>query len=1631
MVSTQFPPRCGSCNKKRELSGGRGGWSAFTAVLTVLLWVLGSPGAQAQNFSCTTTGGNWTTATDWTSCNSTFPNDGQPSASDTYDATVTSGASTLSAAVTVGNVTIDAGTDWLASAPGDTLTLNDALTNSGLIEIDASSGGQGGTTVDIGTNLNNAGTLDVGVSNLSAPTTITATGTLSNAGGIINLQGNATSGTIEQTTLNLEGATPTTVVGQINLSGDALYEVASGITAIGSGGQLSLNGAQARVSIGAGTTNSALTGLASNAGNFIMQGDTGLGAGGATVTTTTGFTNTGNVYIDYLSGEEGASTFNIGGTLTNSGTLDVGVSNLSAPTNVNVTGTLANAGGIINLQGNATSGTAEQTTLNLEGATPTTVVGQINLSGDALYEVASGITAIGSGGQLSLNGAQARVSIGAGTTNSALTGLASNAGNFIMQGDTGLGAGGATVTTTTGFTNTGNVYIDYLSGEEGASTFNIGGTLTNSGTLDAGVSNLSAPTNVNVTGTLANAGGIINLQGNATSGTAEQTTLNLEGATPTTVVGQINLSGDALYEVASGITAIGSGGQLSLNGAQARVSIGAGTTNSALTGLASNAGNFIMQGDTGLGAGGATVTTTTGFTNTGNVYIDYLSGEEGASTFNIGGTLTNSGTLDVGVSNLSAPTNVNVTGTLANAGGIINLQGNATSGTAEQTTLNLEGATPTTVVGQINLSGDALYEVASGITAIGSGGQLSLNGVQARVSIGAGTTNSALTGLASNAGNFIMQGDTGLGAGGATVTTTTGFTNTGNVYIDYLSGEEGASTFNIGGTLTNSGTLDAGVSNLSAPTNISANGLTNSGTINLAGSSITNTTNLTVSGAAGNAGSTNIGAFSDLTVTGAGNAYAQTGGTTSLYANGTLTAPNVNVTGGTLQGNGTVAGNINVSSAGTVEAINPSNGAPATLTINGNYNQSGGTLAALSQGTSAGQIGTVAVASGHSLNLNGGNLASASGSIAYAAGQIFDNVVTFQPGQLFGTFTELQGLGNGVSANLGGGLTLEALYNNSAGNITLEVVSTPATTGFTWTDGTANWNTAGDWSGGVVPTPVANVTIGSGAGGTVTLSQDSTITSLTIGAGTSTGYTLQVNSGNTLTVASSPTSVTVNNSGTIALGGSLNTLGTVTVNSGGALDLSGGTVIDATLAGTGTMQTISGSSGTLHAVTISSGSTYVASNNATTNLFGTITNNGTIQFNGGGGANGFLNLTGAVILAGSGTVAMTDNSGAGNAFFEGNGQTLTNAGNTILGTGIIGNGSLAVVNNATIDATPAGGTSALVLNGSGGITNTNLLEATGTGTLQVNTTVNNAGGNITANNGTVQVDNATVKGGTLNTLNSGTMETIGTSTLDGSTASGAVTISSGSTYMASNNATTDINGSIVNKGTIQLNGGGGANGQLESRRQCDLERRRHREHERRHRRWRRLLRRQWHDPNQCRQHDPGYWDHRQRQPRHRQRRDDRRQQLGRQGRFGAEWFGWGDQRQRRYRRVARSEQWRRIADQRHHHQQRRRQYHGRRRNQRGRRRERHDQWRHLEQHRRRRHGNRSQQHRHPERGDDFVGQHLHREQQRDDRHQRNTRRHRDHPVERRRRQQRISEPLRSRDAKRRRHRESERCHRRW
>ena len=136
---------------------------------------------------------------------------------------------------------------------------------------------------------------------------------------------------------------------------------------------------------------------------------------------------------------------------------------------------------------------------------------------------------------------------------------------------------------------------------------------------------------------------------------------------------------------------------------------------------------------------------------------------------------------------------------------------------------------------------------------------------------------------------------------------------------------------------------------------------------------------------------------------------------------------------------------------------------------------------------------------------------------------------------------------------------------------------------------------------------------------------------------------------------------------------------------------------------------------------------------------------------------------------------------------DGNGRTLTiDSGVTVQGSGSVGVNSIVdpnlnLGNAGTINANST--TNALQIGGDGSVTNTGTFKASGGGTLDLVTSnpINNATGNITADNGVVNVS-TTIQGGTLNTLNGGVMQTTaGGAKLDGS-AQGAITLSDGSTY---------------------------------------------------------------------------------------------------------------------------------------------------------------------------------------------------------------------------------------------------------
>jgi hypothetical protein len=172
----------------------------------------------------------------------------------------------------------------------------------------------------------------------------------------------------------------------------------------------------------------------------------------------------------------------------------------------------------------------------------------------------------------------------------------------------------------------------------------------------------------------------------------------------------------------------------------------------------------------------------------------------------------------------------------------------------------------------------------------------------------------------------------------------------------------------------------------------------------------------------------------------------------------------------------------------------------------------------------------------------------------------------------------------------------------------------------------------------------------------------------------------------------------------------------------------------------------------------------------------------------------------AVSLTGGGIVEL--NGGTSNLIYgAASGDVLTNVNNTIQGSGNIGNNSMGLVNQGTIDANLT--SASLKIQTSSGVTNTGVIEATnGADLYLVSDTYNNANGTILSSgtNSTVVLQNITIDGGTLSTNNGGVLYVSGNPTLNGVTLDG--------TYQLPNASTTTIEGTITltSNGAIQMIG---------------------------------------------------------------------------------------------------------------------------------------------------------------------------------------------------------------------------------
>jgi len=388
----------------------------------------------------------------------------------------------------------------------------------------------------------------------------------------------------------------------------------------------------------------------------------------------------------------------------------------------------------------------------------------------------------------------------------------------------------------------------------------------------------------------------------------------------------------------------------------------------------------------------------------------------------------------------------------------------------------------------------------------------------------------------------------------------------------------------------------------------------------------------------------------------------------------------VTVSGGTLDGTGSVEGAVANTSGGTVS---PGDGAPGVLTVDGNYSQvAGATLAVELEGTTAGSGGFGQLAVGGTATL-GGDLSLTDSAFTPASGESFEVVTS--TGSESGTFT-LDGPDESAYA---------AEYDPN--DVTLVVVPAGCTASNpdVYTATTGDWSTDGNWSQGAPPTS-GGVACWA-AGTTVTVSTPAE-TADSIEA----GGDLDITTGGTLTLASSSDS---------------STLADLSLDGGAALD------------GPGTGSQAVGVSGSFDWGGADSGDAALSASGSLAITAGTVTMNGTTStpaFDGGSIMSGAVSIGGSNFAAsGSPTLTTTstitlgagvDLGGSGATFvaagvnatgvsaqlygFGSNGLTLTGGTTTVASASTLTSGPLTVTggtlqDDGTVDpssTTLAGGT---------------------------------------------------------------------------------------------------------------------------------------------------------------------------------------------------------------------------------------------------------------------------------------------------------------------------------------------------
>jgi hypothetical protein len=568
----------------------------------------------------------------------------------------------------------------------------------------------------------------------------------------------------------------------------------------------------------------------------------------------------------------------------------------------------------------------------------------------------------------------------------------------------------------------------------------------------------------------------------------------------------------------------------------------------------------------------------------------------------------------------------------------------------------------------------------------------------------------------------------------------------------------------------------------------------------------------------------------------------------------------------TIQGSGNIGdGQMTLVNSGTINANQPTPlivSASRGVTNTGTMEATNGILDLLNTGTVTNTSGTISAnnstiqvvnstVTGGTVTLTGASVLQLSngivesGTLTNSSTGVIESLSNTN-NTIGGTITNPAGgliqIDNNSTLNLAGGTYtgLGAVAMNSTGNnVILQIDANATLSGGSIAMTNYRSNLIYGSTGGTILTNQETIS----GSGNIGDGQMTLVNSGTINANNSAGLVIQASGGTTNTGTIEATngtlltlngSTTTNTGGTISASGGGNLLvenatvtgGTVTLSGTGNLYLDNGTVESGTITNTGTgiIESESNTNNTLGG-TVTNPSTGVVQidNNSTLNLqSGTYSTLGTVKLNSTGN-NVVLEANGANITLSGGSVAMT-NYPTNFIFGAATGDVLTNQ-ETISGSGNIGDGQMTLVNSGTINGN---GSAGLVIEASGGTTNTGTIEATNGALLTFNgSTVTNTGGTISASGGgNLFVENATVTGGTVTlsgtgnlylsngTVESGTITNTGTGIIESesntnNTLGGTITNPSNGVVMIDNNSTLNLqSGTYSTLGTVKLNSGG-------------------------------------------------------------------------------------------------------------------------------------------------------------------------------------------------------------------------------